>query len=141
MKLYKASDGRNHAFTSLIVIVIWTGFEASIYKKSLNPLDFSILIGSQLEEYRSIYSDYTVLDRLEAGVHISGNVHRLKQMLDKLISNAFEHSKKGIAIQVSVLKNDSHVELSVVNEGIKLSEDKDGAVFTVTLPLIYTTLS
>ena len=102
-----------------------SSLEASVYKEKLNPLDFSKLIGSLLDEYRSIYSDYTVLDQLDADVHIAGNVDRLKQMLDKMITNAFEHSKKGIAIRVSVLKNGSHVELSVANEGVKLPEDKD----------------
>jgi signal transduction histidine kinase len=165
-----------------------SNLEASIYKESLAPLDFSLLVDTQLEEYRSIYPDYTLQEQLDMDVHISGNSIRLKQMLDKLISNAFEHSKEDTIILVSVLKNDAHVELSVANEGAKLPEDKDrifdlfvslrddeyqksdslglglylvkliaeshggwvkaedlkdknGAIFTVTLPLNYTNVS
>jgi signal transduction histidine kinase len=102
-----------------------SNLEASIYKESLVPLDFSLLVDTQVEEYRSIYPGYTLQKQLDMDVHISGNSIRIKQMLDKLISNAFEHSKENTIILVSVLKNDTHVELSVANEGAKLPEDKD----------------
>ena len=102
-----------------------SSLEAMVYKESLNPLDFSKLVGLQLEEYRSIFTDYTLHDQLDNDVHISGQNDRLKQMLDKLISNAFEHRKEGTKILVSVSKNEAHVELSVANEGVNLPEDKD----------------
>lgn len=188
LDVYLSRAGKSLEFMNALLVSVSnaSSLEASVYKESLNSLDFSKLISSQLEEYRSIYPDHTVLDQIDMDIHISGNDVRLKQMLDKLILNAFEHSKEGIAIQVSVLKNDSHVELSVTNEGVKLPEDrdrifdlfvslrddehrksdnlglglylvkliaeshdgwvkaedlknKDGAVFTVTLPLIQST--
>ncbi len=102
-----------------------SSLEASVYKESLSPMNLSKMIVSQLEEYRSVYSEFTIVDNVDENLHISGNPDRLKQMLEKLISNALEHCKKGSAIQVSLLKKPLEVEISVANEGVKLPDNKE----------------
>jgi signal transduction histidine kinase len=102
-----------------------SSLEASVYKESLSPINLSKMIVSQVEEYRSVYSDFTIVDKVDENLHISGNSDRLKQMLEKLISNALEHCKKGTAIQVSLLKKPLEVEISVANEGVKLPDNKE----------------
>jgi signal transduction histidine kinase len=42
-----------------------------------------------------------------------------------LVNNAFDHSRLNAPIMVSLRNQSSYTELSVINEGAKLPEDKD----------------
>lgn len=102
-----------------------SSLEASVYQESLSPLNFSDFIVSQLNEYHSIYPEFILTDQCEPGIVIKGNTDRLKQMFDKIISNAFEHCRPGTPIRISLSKIDAHAQLSICNDGVRLPENKE----------------
>ncbi len=101
-----------------------SSLEATVYKETLHPVNLSNLIISEIEEYRIFYPQYTLLENCAPDIHILGNEDRIKQLLDKLVNNAFEHCKDNSPIIVKVNSQAGNVELSVTNEGIRLPEDK-----------------
>jgi two-component system, sensor histidine kinase and response regulator len=102
-----------------------SSLEASIYQDTKSPLNLSKLISTCTEEYRSIYSINGFVVKCAADIIILGNEHRVRQMLDKLVSNAIEHSRPDIPIIISLDQRGNQAVLSVIDEGTKLPEDKD----------------
>jgi len=102
-----------------------SSIEATVYKESLSPLNLTSFIKSQADEYRSYYPQYKLIDQCAPNITILGNENRLKQLLDKLVSNAFEHCYSNSPVLINVLKKDGWVELSIINEGISLPADKE----------------
>ncbi len=102
-----------------------SSLEASIYQDARRPLDLSELISTCLEEYRSSYAANGFVVKCVAGIAILGNEDRVRQMLDKLVSNAVDHSKPETPIIISLEKRGNQAILSVLNEGAKLPEDKE----------------
>jgi signal transduction histidine kinase len=101
-----------------------SSLEASVYKESLQPVDLTRLVKSEIEEYQSFYPQYTFVDDCDADIHVLGNEDRIKQLLDKLVNNAFEHCMPNSPINVSTRTLGNNAELSVTNEGVKLPDDK-----------------
>ena len=102
-----------------------SSLEASIYQDARSHLDLSELISTCMEEYRSNYSANRFVVKCLAGIAILGNEDRVRQMLDKLVSNAIDHSKPETPIIISLEKRENQAVLSVINEGAKLPEDKE----------------
>lgn len=102
-----------------------SSIEATVYKEPLSPLDFTSFIKAQVDEYRSYYPQYKLIDTCDPNIIILGNENRLKQLLDKLVSNAFEYCYPHSPILINVLKKHNSMELSVINEGINLPNDKE----------------
>lgn len=102
-----------------------SSIEATVHKESLSPLNFTNFIKSQADEYRSYYPQYKLIDKCTPDIIILGNENRLKQLLDKLVSNAFEHCYSNSPIIINVLKKGGWMELSIINEGISLPADKE----------------
>ena len=60
----------------------------------------------------------------QRGIIVLGNEIRRKQLLDKLISNAIEHSDGAAPIEVSVKQREGKALLIVKNKGDALPKDK-----------------
>lgn len=103
-----------------------SSLEAAIEKELLQPLNLSEQIDGCVQEYRVIYSDQLIINQCEENIIISGNANSLTQLLDKLISNAVEHSHPGAPITIRLRKIGHHAVLSVINEGVCLPADKTG---------------
>ncbi len=91
--------------------------EASLYKERREPFDLSLIVNAHLETYASIYPDVTIDIECQSDVFILGNDSRLIQLLDKLISNAVEHSFSYAPIEVFVKKQHENAQLIVSNRG------------------------
>lgn len=102
-----------------------SSLEASIYQDARSRVDLSELISACMEEYRSSYSANRFVVKCGAGIAILGNKDRLRQMLDKLVSNAVEHSKPETPIIISLEQRENQAMLSIINEGAKMPEDKE----------------
>ncbi len=102
-----------------------SSLEATVYKESLKPVDLATLVKFQVDDYRSFYPQYTLIDDCDFEIPILGNEDRLKQLLDKLVTNAFEHSQSNTPILVSAKNRHDCAELTVINEGVNLPKDKD----------------
>ncbi|MGR9052542.1 MAG: ATP-binding protein [Gammaproteobacteria bacterium] len=127
LEVYLQRAGRSLRYMNVLLenVSNASSLEASVYKEALYPLNLSELIVTQLDEYRSIYPDFTLSDRCEPDILVNGNKDRLKQMLDKLISNAFEHCREGTPIRVLLAKDPVRARLTISNEGVGLPENKE----------------
>ena len=98
--------------------------EASLYKEEHKPLNFSSTISSQMETYASIYPGISMSIDCSPDILVLGNKNRLNQLLDKLISNAVEHSDPQATINVSVKQCLRDAKLIVKNKGDALPSEK-----------------
>ena len=62
-------------------------------------------------------------------IEVNVSDHRIEQLLDKLIDNAIDFSKSDSTITVSIKDLNQNLNLSVKNQGPKISEDVIGNVF------------
>ena len=101
-----------------------SSLEATVYKESLYQVNLSSLINSEIDEYRAFYPQYQLINQCEDEIHVLGNEDRIKQLLDKLIGNAFEHCHSNTPILIGLNKKADSARLTVSNEGVRLPEDK-----------------
>jgi len=99
--------------------------EASLFTELKRPLNLSALIKEQEEEYISSFPEQNFQSELEPDIMINGNPERIIQVLDKLVSNAIEHSDKGSAISIRLFSENSDVHLEITNFGDALPDDSD----------------
>ncbi len=105
-----------------------SNLEASLYKEELTPLDLGATVCSHMELYPSIYPDFSIREDCQSGLMILGKGDRLIQLLDKLITNAVDHSNRHYPIEVTVKQQHEQALLIVTNRGDHLPSDKQ-AIF------------
>jgi signal transduction histidine kinase len=67
--------------------------------------------------------------RLPAYSFVTGDRDRIRQIVTNLLDNAAKYSREGGRITVSVEKHDSHVRLSVADEGVGIPVAEQEAIF------------
>lgn len=105
-----------------------SNLEASLYKEEQKPLDLGKTVCGHMELYPSIYPDFSIRADCQPGLMILGNGDRLIQLLDKLITNAVDHSNRRYPIEVTVKQQHEKVLIIVTNRGDRLPSDKQ-AIF------------
>lgn len=101
-----------------------SNLEAILYKEKHERLDLTVIVLNHMPIYSSIYPDFPISMHCRRGVYILGNEVRIKQLLDKLINNAVEHTTPNTTIDVIVTQQDEKALLIVKNTGDVLPEDK-----------------
>ncbi len=100
-----------------------SSMEAAIYKEKFSELDLSALAQDYLNEYRTLYEETILRATIADGVVVQGNAERIRQMLDKLLSNAIDHHLPGTAIEIKLEKSARMAVLTVSNLGENLPQD------------------
>jgi signal transduction histidine kinase len=98
--------------------------EASFHKETRQRIDLSTLIAQQIDCYRTIYRESLLQVDCKTQVEVQGNEPGLIQLLDKLISNAVDHSLPNTPICVSLRRRGGQALLTVANQGQPLPQDK-----------------
>jgi len=100
--------------------------EASFANENPNPIRLDTLIVDMTRNYSDIYENNDfVLDSDGNELTVVAQEERLIQMLDKLVSNAVEHSDKNTQIIIECKKDKNGAVIKVINQGDPLPEDKD----------------
>lgn len=123
--LERAKKSLNYMNILLASVSNASSLEAMIYKEPLKPVNLADIVQSQIDEYKLSYPQSQFIGDIDLHLNVLGNEDRLRQLLDNLVNNAIEHSHLHTPITVNLLNNSGIVELSVINEGIKLPDDKD----------------
>jgi signal transduction histidine kinase len=123
--LERAKKSLNYMDVLLTSVSNASSLEAMIYKEPLIPVNLGMIVKSQIDEYKLSYPQYQFISDIDLHLNIMGNEDRLRQLLDNLVNNAIEHSHLHTPVTVNLLNNAGIAELSVINEGVKLPDDKD----------------
>ena len=102
-----------------------TSLEAALAVEEMERVDLSGVVMDRLTIYQELHPSRRFTLNLRPGLSVDGNEGRVAQLLDKLLSNAVEHSPEGAEIRVGLEPVDADwIQLSVENEGDALPEDK-----------------
>lgn len=121
----RAKKSLNYMNILLTSVSNASNLEAMIYKEPLKPVNLGLIVKTQLEEYRLSYPHNRFTGEIDLQINVLGNEDRLKQLLDNLVNNAIEHSHLHTPITVNLQIAGNSAELSVINEGVRLPEDKE----------------
>ncbi len=102
-----------------------TSLEAALTVEELERVDLSGVVMDRVTAFQDFHPSRHFTLKLRPGLSIDGNEARVAQLLDKLLSNAVEHSAEDAEIRVDLgLADRGWLELSVENEGDALPEDR-----------------
>jgi signal transduction histidine kinase len=103
-----------------------TSLEAALESDELEQLDLSALVAERVLTFQQLHPTRQLVLRPKPGLIVQGNEGRLAQLLDKLLTNAVEHSAEGSEIRVTLRHADNEwFELCVENEGDALPKDRE----------------
>lgn len=120
----RAKKSLNYMNILLTSVSNASNLEAMIYKEPLKSVNLGHIVKSQLDEYKLSYPQCRFIGDIDLHLIIMGNEDRLRQLLDNLVNNAIEHSHPNTPITITLQNNRNTAELSVINEGVKLPEEK-----------------
>jgi signal transduction histidine kinase len=98
--------------------------ESSFDNDQRQPLDLSVLIARQLEQYAVIYPGVQIVKCCQSGLIVMASEARLLQLLDKLVANAVDFHVTGSPVKINAECQNTDAVLSVSNYGVALPEDK-----------------
>ena len=99
-----------------------TSLQASLYGDSFGQINLTTLIANRIDDLTNIYGNRFHCD-LNENIFIQGNEERMSQLLDKLISNAVDHSSQRKPIDIGLQKVGRSARLSVSNFGPNITKD------------------
>ncbi|MDQ3953457.1 MAG: GAF domain-containing protein [Actinomycetota bacterium] len=107
--------------------------EAGTLRYELNPVSLPELLESIMTVHTSLSAQHLVVNDLPPDLpKVMADNDRLRQVFINLLTNATRYSPEGTAIRVRAreLPGDGMVEVSVVDEGIGISEQDQGRIFS-----------
>jgi signal transduction histidine kinase len=103
-----------------------TSLEAALEADETERVDWSAVVVDRVSTFQLLHPSRRLTMKLRPGLSLDGNEERLAQLLDKLLSNATEHSRADAKIRVELQCMEAGwIELAVENEGDGLPEDKE----------------
>ncbi len=88
------------------------------------------LLREVMEVFQEKYDHHLLeLSLPDSAAYICADQSRLEQVVDHVVSNAVKYSPGGGKVQISLLVHDASYELSVVDEGIGMSEEQLAHIF------------
>ena len=106
--------------------------EAGTLRYELSPVPLAALIDSIITVHTSLSAQHLVVNDLPADLPPAlGDNDRLRQVFINLLTNAIRYSPEGTAVRVSAQEvPDGMIEVSVVDEGIGISEQDRDRIFS-----------
>jgi PAS domain S-box-containing protein len=92
----------------------------------LNCQDFNLsnLVSNVVERMQAMVDSHTVVLNSRPDVMVQADPDRIEQVLNNLISNAFQHSPEGSRVKLDVLLEEGEVKISVTDEGRGIPPDQ-----------------
>lgn len=102
-----------------------TSLESALQLREFETVNLSRVVAERGADLRLVYpcSRFEIL--VQEGVHVRGNADSLLQMLDKLLSNAVEHSEHDESVRVVLERSAELARLSIANYGDPLPKDAE----------------
>ena len=95
--------------------------QAEARRLPLNPSDVDVvhLVTTAVENFRPLTQDRQIdisMQTPTTSITTHADVHRLRQILDNLLSNAVRHTPDGGAIHVEITEHPQHVAVAIANQ-------------------------
>ena len=107
--------------------------EAGTLRYDLSPIPLAGLIDSIITVHTSLSAQHLVVNDIPADLPaVLGDNDRLRQVFINLLTNAIRYSPEGTAVRVSArqVPDEGMVEVSVVDEGIGITEQDQDRIFS-----------
>lgn len=94
-------------------------------------IDFSRLVAGEMLPFESVaFEKGLVLNsNITNGITVEGNSTQLKQLISILLDNAIRHSKPDGEVRLTLTKDHSIAEISVINMGDEIPEEQRERIF------------
>lgn len=104
-----------------------TSIESAILQESTDRMDLIMLVREQVEVYKTIYPEQEfILECNLSDTYVRAREERLIQLLDKLVSNAVEHTINNQPVEIVCTRPEvGWVSIKVRNGGHRLPEDHE----------------
>lgn len=123
----------NHAYKLLENLLLWSKNQSGITE--FNPVRMNLYTqisdSLSLVESAAINKNITIIVRIKKNIEIVADKNMTDTILRNLISNAIKFSYRGGKIKISAVEEFSKVNISVVDEGIGINQEKKDAIFTI----------
>ncbi len=103
--------------------------QAGKLEYAFGTVNITLLIKTCIENADHIYPENKFVNEDGNDFLVNGNAERLEQVLMNLISNAVKYSTQNKTVVVKTERIDDHLRVSVIDEGIGLSEDQQERIF------------
>ncbi len=106
--------------------------QAGVADMRNDEVDLNEAVMSAITQMGTLIDNHGVTlktDLVDGPAHLEGDTQRLCQLVHVLLSNAIQHSPAGVAIEISVRKDDDFWELNVRDNGTGIPASEVGQVF------------
>lgn len=101
-----------------------SAIENGLAAMDMTPLDLGALCGGILDRMEPVLGPFCLTRDLEAGCTVLGDARFLGMAVENFLSNAAAHTPEGGSIQVSVMRAEDAVRLTVDNQGPQIPPDR-----------------
>ncbi|MEI9910019.1 MAG: ATP-binding protein [Bacteroidota bacterium] len=111
-------------------ILIASQLEGGGYQSSKEELDLSDLLKDCIQDFRNRFPERDFRSKTEQGVDIKGDALLLQMMINNLLENAVKYSPKETPVSALLKKDNSTVQLHIVDEGPGIAEEEKKNIFS-----------
>ena len=115
----------NNLTTSIIMLSKLTSMESSFYETHRSNLNISTFLPSRISAHP--HENINIVTKIEENIILRCDSTMARLVVDNLIKNAIKYTHS--SIQISLIDHDSHLELSVEDDGSGIPESKRKEVF------------
>lgn len=110
-------------------ILVSSQLESGRYKKAREELDFSTLVSSCLQDYKSRFPDRIWIADIEPELDMAGDTLLLQILVNNLLENAEKYAPKDKPITCRLQRHKSRIRLEVIDEGPGIAGAEKKKVF------------
>ena len=111
-------------------ILISSQLEGDRYESTKDELDLSDLLKDCMQDFKNRYPDRNFVEKIEADTVIDGDSLLLQMLINNLLENAIKYSPKESPIIAVLKKNDTKIQLQIIDEGPGISNEEKKKIFT-----------
>ncbi len=111
-------------------ILISSQMEGGGYKFSKEDLNLSDLFKDCILDFRNRYPERNFIEQVEPDMEVKGDALLLQMLINNLLENAIKYSPKENPIKATLQKENSAIQLQVVDEGPGITNTEKEKIFT-----------
>lgn len=110
-------------------ILLSSQLEGGGYQSAKEELDLSDLLKDCVNDFQNRYPDRIFQSEVQPDMDVKGDTLLLQMMINNLIENAVKYSPREKAITCILKKQNSHIQLHVIDEGEGIAETEKEKIF------------